>query len=201
MAENKPDVSQFVQTITLALGLPVGSTESDILTRAALVRDFEKESVALAGAQSTAEALGALRGLKSKADQFDTLAAELTKVRGERDRQNFDTQVSLGKSDRKLDKALADMYEAEFEAATPETRSAVVDRLRGHLKVLRPAFPAQAKQIATISTSGTDQTWNGKTYAQLGPQERANLKSADPELAAAMRRDWEAAGKPAAQVA
>lgn len=198
---DKPEVSQFVQAITLALGLPIGSTESDLLARGTALANREKEVVTVTGAKSSDEAIGALRGIKALADEASKLREELTTVRGERDRQNFDTQVSLGKSDRKLDKAMADLYEAEFEAATPETRSAVVDRLRGHLKVLRPAFPAQAKQIAVIASGAGEQTYNGKTYAQLGPQERANLKSADPELSAVMRRDWEAAGKPSAAIA
>jgi hypothetical protein len=33
---------------------------------------------------------------------------------------------------------------------------------------------------------------NGKTFAELTPIERHNLKSTDPELYALMRKDWEA---------
>lgn len=194
--EEKAAPSQFVQAITLALGLPVGSTENDILARAVAVRDFEKSCVSLAGSPTTAEALGALRGLVDEAGRAKSLDAELTKVRGERDRQNFDALIVLGKADRKLDKAWADKYEAEFNEAAPEARSAVVERLRGHLPLMRAAaFPAQAKQVATAQTNATGEAiWNGKTYAQMGPSERSAFAKAEPELAKEFRAAWVAAG-------
>lgn len=200
MAENKPESNQFVQAITIALGLPVGSTESDILARAGRLIEFERDAVSSAGATAAPEAVGVIRGLKTTADRATKLEAELTLVRGERDKQNFDTLIVSGKSDRKLDAALAKFYEDEFNQSAPEARAAVVERLRGHLSVLKPSFPARAMQVPTVRADA-EQTWNGKTYAQLGPQERANLKQADPELAAVMRRDWEAAGKPATPIA
>lgn len=191
----KSENSQFVQAITIALGLPVGSTESDILSRASASRDFEKSCVALASATTAPEALGALRGLVGKAAEVEALSAELVKVRGERDKQNFETLIVGGKSERKLDAALAKFYEDEFNAAPSEARSAVVDRLKGHLSVLKPAFPAQARQVAAVSTQ-TDLTWNGKMYADLAPQKREELNKTNPDLHAAMRSDWVAAGKP-----
>ncbi len=201
MAENKADETkavptQFVQAITIALGLPVGSTENDILARATATRDFEKACVSLAASPTTAEALGALRGLVDEAGRAKALDTELTKIRGERDRQNFDNLIAAGKADRKLDKAWADKYEAEFNEAAPEARAAVVERLRGHLPLMRAAaFPSPARQVSTVSTSATgEHVWNGKTYAQMSPSERDAFKRAEPEVAKQVRAEWIASG-------
>jgi ATP-dependent protease ClpP protease subunit len=193
------DQSQFVSTIAITLGLPPGSTESDITAAAARLRDLEKEAVSLTGVKSTAEALGAVRGLKEKADKADALAAELQTVKAERDKQNFETLIVQGKAERKLTKALADKYLEEFNAAAAEGRGEeVVARLRGHLPLMGAAIPS--RDVRPPAPGGGEGAvaikWNDKEFRDLGPQERANLKASEPELYATMRRDWEAAGSP-----
>lgn len=185
------EVSQFVQAITLTLGLPVGSTESDVLARAAFVRDFEKEAVSLTGVASTAEAVGAIRGLASKAALSEALQTELTQVKSERDQQNFDTLLVKGKADGQLVPATIKLYEEEFTEAVSNGRgSQVVSRLKGFLAVQPRVLPQVARQVA--AHSGAALVWEGKAYADLKPLMRARLSQENPDLYREMKRDFDA---------
>lgn len=187
--------NQFVSTIAITLGLPAGSTESDITAAATRLRDLEKEAVTLTGVQATAEALGALRGIKAKADRTDKLETELATVKADRDKQNFDTLVVQGKADRKLTPALVKMYEDEFTAASAEGRGAeVVARLKGHLPLLNAQVPSRSLAAPTPNQSGETPTlkWENKSFGEMTPIERHKLKAQDPDRYDVMRRDWQA---------
>jgi ATP-dependent Clp protease, protease subunit len=190
------DQNTFVSTIAITLGLPPGSTESDITAAATRLRDLEKEAVALTGVQITAEALGALRGIKAQADRAKALETELVTVKTERDKQNFDTLVVNGKAERKLTPALITMYEVEFAEANAKGQgSEVVARLRGHIQAMAPIVPSRDVRPPAPGNGpsrGAELKWNGKTFDELTPVERHDLKNEAPETYDLMRRDWQA---------
>jgi ATP-dependent protease ClpP protease subunit len=175
-----------------AMGLPAGSTEQDMLARASALRGLELEAMTLAGVQVSSEALGALRGMKAKADAHDKMAAELAQVKAERDKQNFDALILKGNSSpKKLNEATTKFYTEKFEAAVKEGRGAdIVNDLKGFIDAAPTIAGSSASNIRqpAINSQGTS-TWNGKTYAELRPAQRAQLAKEDPELFAAMRRD------------
>jgi ATP-dependent protease ClpP protease subunit len=191
---NMAESNHFVTAIAIALGLPVGAPESDVTAAVARIRDLEKEATLLTGAQSTAEALGALRGLKTKADRAEAAERELSTVKAERDKQNFDTLLIKGKSEGKLDTAHAKIYEDEFAAAAAEGRGAeVVARLKGHLPHMGARVPSR-NVSPPLPSRGNDAValkWNDKSFDELKPVERHDLKAQNPDLYDAMRRDWQ----------
>ena len=184
----------FVTTITLALGLPVGSTESDVVAAVQRLRDLETQGISLCGVQSSAELIGAVRGLKNKADLFDAQSTELAKVKSERDKQNFDSLITQGRAACQLAPAVAKLYEEQFNEASAEGAGAnVVAQLKGFLAVAPRVVAQKAQQPAVAAVQAQPQlTWNGKTYAELPFAKRAELAKADPELYRAMKTDHDA---------
>jgi ATP-dependent Clp protease protease subunit len=184
--------NSFPATVALALGLPVGSSETDILACITRHRDTEKEVLAISGQSMVSEGIGALRGFKSKAEQADKLSAELSTVKGERDKQNFETLIVKGKSEGQLVPATVKLYEERFNAASGEGRGeSVVNDLRGFLAVQPRVIPSQAIQ-ASVSTPSAPLVWQGKQYSELTYSQRANLAKQDPALFAEMKRDFDA---------
>lgn len=179
--------TSFPTTIAIALGLPAGSSESDIQAALGRLRDFERDALAISGVAVSSEALGTLRGFKAKAEAHDKMAIELSSVKAERDKQNFETLIANGKTEGKLVPVTAKHYEEKFAVAVTAGRGTeFVDELRGFLSVAPRVLPQPARQVATSTSSGT---WNGKTYAELTTMEKHNLSKEDPELFAHMRRD------------
>lgn len=194
----KPMTENTSPTIIRALGLPVGATEADGIACASRVRELEVGIVALLALQSSAEALGAVRGLKAKADKFDEITARLAAVEGERDQQNFDTQLQRGLSERKLSPETAKLYRDEFAVAIAENRGAqVVARLKGFVDVA-PTLHAQRAVQPRVeqNNGGAPLEWEGKSYRDLKPARRAALSRENPELYRLMKDEWEAAGRP-----
>lgn len=203
VAQGNPQMtdSSVTPTILRALGLPAGSTESDGIACATRQHELEVGIVAMLGLQSSAEALGAMRGIKAKADRCDAVELEIAKLRGERDAQNFEVQLSRGMSERKLSAATAQLYRDEFAGALEQGRGAdVVARLKGFVDVAPTLHAERAKQPASSPTTpatGPALVWNGKTYRDLTGTERNALKAESPELYNLMRDEWRASGMPA----
>lgn len=192
--------SDATPSIARALGLPMGATEADIVAAATRSRETELQIVAITGVQVTGEALGALRGIKAKADRCDAAELELVTVKAERDQQNFDALVMKGRSTPvKLTPATAKLYEDRFATAKAEGRGAdIVAELKGFIDVAPTIHalserrtPPQARAGAAGSVSSAA-THNGKTYAEMKPLERARLKETDPELFNLMRQEAQA---------
>jgi len=182
-------------SVARALGLPAGSTETDIVAAATRVRELELQILAITGAQLSSEALGSIRGLKASADESAKLREEVSQLRSERDQQNFDALLMRGTSDpKKLSPATAKLYEEEFAAAKEQGRgSEVVSRLKGFIAVA-PTIIAERRHAPT-NTPGASLVHNGKPYAELKPLERARLKQADPDLYRAMKQDHDEAAR------
>jgi hypothetical protein len=185
-------------TVARALGLPVGASETDMVAAASRCREIELQIMGLTGAASSAEALGALRALKEKADKVEALTKEAETLRAQRDGQDFEVQVQRGYAERKLTPALEKQYRAEFETDLSEGRGERgVARIKGFVDNAQKAPERQHQPLGHRNSAGPDAlTWNGKSYKDLTFQQRADLKSDDPELWASMKQDWEDAGRP-----
>lgn len=183
-------------SIAAALGLPVGATENDVLAACARMRNLEVEVCAITGAESSSTALGKVRALKEKADGADKLKADLDKVTGERDQQNFDALVQRGQSHPvKLTPATAKLYQDRFATAVAQGRGAdIVAELKGFLDVAPTiiATPQRAPEQQNTGSAGQSLAWNGKTYDQMTYIERARLSEEQPELWRAMKDAFDA---------
>lgn len=186
-------------TIVRALGLPVGSTENDAISCATRQHELEVGVVAILSLQSSAEALGAIRGLKAKADKFDEMSSKLAQIEGERDQQNFEVQIQRAVNERKMSKASIDQERKDFAEALAEGRGTrAVARLKGFLDtapVLHAERHVQPKNSARVDDIPLD--WNGVSYRDLKPAKRAQLSRENPDLYRLMKSEWEAAGRPA----
>lgn len=184
-------------TILSALGLLSGSTEQDVISACARLRELEVTVLTATGASSTAAAAGAVKALKEKADRADDLATKLAKVEGERDGQRFASLIASGKGENKLTVAEAAFWQESFAKASEAGRgSDKVDELEGYLKCSSRRIPErqhQGNRARTGTTVPTEAlTHNGKTYADMSFRDRATLKTEQPELWEAMKSEFEA---------
>jgi len=188
MSENQNNATP---TVARALGLPAGSSESDMLAAASRLRELEVQLMAIATVESSAEALGALRGMKAKADKADELQKRLSEVEAERDKQNFEAQLQRGLSERKLSPETARLEREKFERRLSEGRGAeAVADLKGFVDVA-PTLVAQPRQQPAPSGGGSAPalSWNGKSYAELKPIEKHQLWKENRELFDAMKSE------------
>lgn len=190
--------SSVTPTILRALGLPPGSSENDGILAASRKHELEVGVVSALGLQSSAEALGAIRGLVAKSKKFDEMAAQLAAVEAERDQQNFDAQIQRAINERKMSNASIEQERKDFLEALGENRGArAVSRLKGFLDTApvlhmeRVLQPRASKQELTLD-------WNGSAYRDLRPAQRAALSRENPDLYRFMKDEWEAAGRPQA---
>lgn len=194
-SEANPMSNSIHPSIAQALGLPVGAPESDCIAACARLRELEVQVVALTGCASSSEAAGAVRGLKAAADESKKLREENAQLRGERDKQNFDTQLQRGLNERKLSPKTADLYREKFERMSADGRGAeVVADLKGFIDVAPTLHQEPLRQPAPGATgnASTPLAWNGKSYAEMKPLERARLSQSNPELYHLMKADFDA---------
>lgn len=198
-----------MKSLFAILALSANATEDDAIaavrklqTQAKLAADVEE----IVG-KSGPEAAGAVRGLQAKAAKADELQADIDKQKATQSRKDFDAAIKAGQDGRKLTKPVADMYRDRFENAAKAEggdTAAVVADLNAFLAVA-PTVGASAddkKQPATKADGGGNGgddsalslTHNGKTFDQMAPLERHNLKKADPTTYNAMRDEARAAG-------
>lgn len=184
---------QVTPSIARALGLPAGATETDCVSAAARNHELEVQVIAITGAPSSTEALGAVRALKVKADRCDAVEAKLREVEAERDQQNFDALIMKGKSAPvKLTPATAKFYTERFDAAKAAGCGAnVVAELKGFIDIAPTVIAERVSAPAIASSGSAPSTYNGKTYAEMKYAERARLSKDEPELFRAMKQAHE----------
>jgi len=195
-SNKQDDKVEATPSIARALGLPAGSPESEILAAAARCRELEIQVMTLTETQSSSEALGAVRELVKTAADKKELEARLAKVEGERDEQNFDSEINRGLAERKLTPAEAKHERECFDKAKAEGRGAErVEELRGRLKVASPRIAATARPapIGGGVTGGAAPVLehNGKKYDDMTYAQRAKLSKDDPDLYRAMKSDYD----------
>lgn len=213
VSKTDPENTVITPAIVRACGLAAGSTEQDVLAAVTRMRELELGVMTLTGVTNSAEALGAVRGLKAVADSSSKVAAELTDVKGERDKQNFDALIMKGTSAPvKLSGATAKLYQDRFDEAVKADNEAkdgqgraerVVKDLQGFLAVAPTIIGNAARPPETKGEKGPTGnigsgalTYNGKAFADMKGMERSRLSREEPELYAAMRQDWLDAGSP-----
>jgi hypothetical protein len=198
-----PQLAVVLAALCLAEGVSdsEATTSINALKSAKGERDKLLEAV---GAKSADEAVGLVKALSEKAALADASAKQLA-----------DNQA----------KAIADKKSAMILAASTPAKSRDVDPSNPHAGKLTPALKgwAEASSIETLegflagapvvlvgdgvrepthATGGNGGTvvlsHNGKTFAQMPPKARAELKKDNPELYASMRQTWIDSGSPAA---
>jgi ATP-dependent protease ClpP protease subunit len=198
-----PQLAVVLAALCLAEG--VSDNEATVSINALKSAKGERDKLLEAvGAKSTDEAVGLVKALSEKAALADASAKQL--------------------ADNKA-KALADKKTALIVAASTPAKSRDVDPSNPHAGKLTPALKgwAEASSIETLegflagapvvlvgdgvrepthATGGNGGTvvlsHNGKTFAQMPPKARAELKKDNPELYASMRQTWIDSGSPAA---
>lgn len=185
-------------SVARALGLPPGSTETDIVASCGRLRELELQILAITGVVQSNEALGAIRALKASADSAEKLREENAELKATRDQQEFDALILSGTSQPiKLSPKSVEHYRERFLAAKERgVQSDVVADLRGFLKTASPIIAERKQPPKGEGGGGASPLWNGKTYAQLSFGQRAKLKQENAELWALMKREWEEAGSP-----
>lgn len=181
-------------SLARALGLPAGASESDMMNAATRLRELEIGVIAATGVATSSEGIGAVRGLKASADECEKLRAENTALKGERDKQNFEIQVQRGIAERKLSVATAKLERDKFERRLTEGRgSEAVADLKGFIDVA-PTLHSEAARQQPAPNGGESGplSFNGKTYGEMKPLDRARLSQENPELWRAMKRDFDA---------
>lgn len=179
-----------------AAGLPIGSGEQDLLAAVTRMHELELQCMAIAGVQTSGEALGAIRAMKADADSNKKLREENGKLRGERDLQNFEAQLARGRAERKLSPAEAEYERKEFERMAAEGRGEeAVNRLKGYLDIKATNF--ELPKVPPANTAKSDSsapamTYNGKSYADMRPAERHKLWQENAELWRAMKDEFDA---------
>lgn len=135
-----------------------------------------------------AEAVGTVRAWKQASESHDELKGQVAELKASNDRRDFDEVVKSGLASKQLTPATADLYRNRFNAALREERGhTVTDDLRGFLAVA-PRF-AKGGFVAPTNGDGdiTALTYQGKSFAELKPIERHQLKQDTPALYDAMR--------------
>lgn len=192
--------TQFPQAITLALGLPVGTPESEVLARATTLAQERAKPVneavrvvseieRIVGAVG-AEAIGAVRALKADQEQLVAVRGELNQTKSALARNAFDGAIASGRKERKLTPHAIKDFQARFDAALTRGESGddVVAELQGFIRLAAP-FATEARQV---SQGEGGLQYQGKTYAQMTFRERSKLADSDPELWRQMKNDFEA---------
>lgn len=198
MADKKNDAPvaavEATPTIARALGLAAGAPESEIVAAAARCRELEIQITTLTESQSSSEALGAVRELVKTAAQVKDLQARLAKVEGERDEQNFETEISRGLAERKLTPAEAKHERECFARALESGKGAErVEELRGRLKVAATRIGPVMREPGSAQSGGSPPVLehNGKKYDDMTFTQRARLSKEDPDLYRAMKSDYD----------
>lgn len=180
-------------TVARALGLPPGSSESDMFAAATRLRELEMAVIGIAGVQSSSEALGAVRALRAKADRVEKLDAENAQLRADRDKQNFEVQIQRGINENKLTPAEVKFEREKFERKIAEGRGEeAVSELKGYLDVAATRTAPRVQQPAPNGGSSAPLSWNGKSYDELKPIERHQLWQENPELWRLMKNESKA---------
>jgi ATP-dependent Clp endopeptidase proteolytic subunit ClpP len=190
--------------ILKALGLPEDADDATALDAVKKLQTSARTGVDIEKilGSSGDKAVGAVRALKASETAQTELAEEVAKVKVQLAKRDFDGEVKNGFDKKKLTPALAKMYSDRFDAAVAKglDGSEVVADLQGYI-AHAPSIGALSMRRPAPTGPGESEgplAFNGKTFAQMKPMDRHNLKGSDPELYALMRADWEEAGKPAA---
>jgi ATP-dependent protease ClpP protease subunit len=179
--EDKQMSHVLLATLVSALALQDSSDEktalgaiTDLRAKASQLDELEQ----LIGKKGS-EALGAVKGLQAAADAHAQLAADKAALELDGQKRDFAAALDQGRKDRKLTPATEKHFQAKFDGSAD--KAAAVAELRAFLQVAPEVLPKAATQPQDAPAD------DGKSFADMKPIERANLKQTNPELYAAKR--------------
>lgn len=194
MADKNEEKVEVTPSIARALGCAAGSPESEVLAAAARCRELEIQVMTLTGSANSSEALGAVRELVKSAAEKKTIEERLVKVEGERDDQNFESELNRGFAERKLTPAEVAIEREQYATAKAEGRAtARVEELRGRLKVASPRIATKVHEPAGGTGTGHAQVleYKGKKYDDMTYAQRARLSKEEPDLYREMKAEYD----------
>jgi ATP-dependent protease ClpP protease subunit len=143
--------------------------------------------------KSGEEAIGVLMAWKGSHDQVATLQAKVAELTKATEAAELDKEIADAKAANKLTPAMEATLRSNV--ATGElTLKGAKAQLATMATNVAMANGSDGKPPAPSGGAG-ELKHNGKTYAELKPQQRADLKKANPELYEAMKKDHEAKGR------
>lgn len=156
------------------------------------------------------EAVGVLLAWKSSHEKLPGVESENAKLKADNDKAALDKLIDDGRSGAlfqdgkpRLTKAMADKIREQVTTNILPLASA-----KAFVETLPPVAhldPAEAPSPRTPPAAGPNALLhNGKSYEQLSPDERADLRASGSDGEQQyqnMRRDWESRGKPKARQA
>lgn len=134
--------------------------------------------------KSPKEAHGVVLAWKSCADELPAVREQLASLQEKNQQHELESLLRDAKAQSKHTPALETTIREQVTAG-----NLTLDGARAMVAALpkqAALSPAENKTQAAVNTE-TATTWNGKTYADLKPAERAELKKSDPELFAQLR--------------
>jgi hypothetical protein len=117
----------------------------------------------------------------------------LAKVEGERDDQNFESELNRGFAERKLSPAEVTLEREQYATAKSEGRAAArVEELKGRLKVASPRLAATVREPAGgVKTHAVVLEYQGKKYDDMTYAQRGRLSKDEPDLFREMKADYD----------
>lgn len=182
------DMADDQKQVLAALGV---ATVAEAATRLALLTRLE----ALAGETGEA-ALGVFSAMAQSHKTLPTVQARVAELEVQVQAGAIDALIARGTAENKITPALEQSIRAQIAAGDMTIKGA--ETMVANLPTIA-ALGSKDKQPPKKGpdggTGGPTPTWNGKTYAELKPVERAQLKEQHPELFAEMRQGFNAAAR------
>lgn len=140
------------------------------------------------------EALGTLKAWQGSHAELPKAKERIADLEKSNQASSLEALVAKGKQENKLTPAMEKSVREQFAAGEITLKGA-----EAWLANLTPiaALGGEKKQPAPPIQGRDAPKWNGKTYAELTPQQRHDLKAENPELFEEMRKTY----KPGAPVA
>lgn len=175
-AQSAVQETQMKPEILAALGI---SNESEALGRIAILTKIEK-----ATGKSGDEAHGIVLAVIKDAAEVTGLRTANAELQKLVDGNELDKAVAEARDAKKITPDDENELRAQVAAGevTIKGAKALLARKSPH-----PVLAAAPKPAPVVDTDAADLKWNGKTYAELKPMERHNLKKENPALFASMR--------------
>jgi hypothetical protein len=173
------DMDEHKQTLA-ALGV---ATVAEAAARLALLTRLE----ALAGETGDA-ALGVISAMAQSHKTLPTVQARVAELELQVQASAIDALIARGTAENKITPALEQSLRAQIAAGDMTIKGAetMVANLPA-IAALGPKAVQPPTKKGAEGATGAALTHNGKTYAELKPVERAELKEQQPELFEAMR--------------
>lgn len=131
------------------------------------------------------EAIGLIVAALASHAALPEAREQLANLQKTTDTQSFESLVTKAKAENKLTKAQEDAYRASFAAG--ELTLKQVEFVFANLTVIA-ALESKDHAAPSGITPSADLKHNGKTFAEMKPRERADLKAEHPDLYEAMRK-------------